>query len=224
MPLNTKNAEKLRVGLLEFEPLRVAGLRSILESEPRIEVAAFDLKSVLADRSISLVLFGLHEVPASFELLARLKADRPALKLIVVGSLKDDETIISAIAVGAKGYVEETATPEQLMQAIEIVLSGSIWAPRRVLSLFVDRALQFSAKPVRRHAAQFTEREQQVLRLLVAARSNREIAETLGIEERTVKAYVKKLMGKVGVDNRIALSIHAASAALLDSDAEAETS
>lgn len=223
MPLHLKDGEKLRVGLLEFEPLRVAGLRSILEAEPGIEIAATDLRALLSDRSVTLVLFGLHEIPASFELLARLKADRPTLKLIVVGSLKDDETIINAIAVGAKGYVEETASPEQLLQAIGIVLSGSIWAPRRVLSLFVDRALQFSAKPVRRHSAQFTEREQQVLRLLVAARSNREIAETLGIEERTVKAYVKKLMSKVGVDNRIALSIHAASAALVDDESGPET-
>jgi predicted transcriptional regulator len=48
-----------------------------------------------------------------------------------------------------------------------------------------------------------------VLKLLVAARSNREIARTLGIEERTVKAHVAKLMRKVGVENRIALSIYA---------------
>jgi DNA-binding NarL/FixJ family response regulator len=211
MPLELKDGQKLRIGLLEFEPLRVAGLRSILETDPQIEILATDMKTVVAEKSIALVLFGLQEEAASFELLARVKAERPNLKLIVVGSQRDDETIINAIAIGAKGYIEETASPEQLLQAIQIVLSGSIWAPRRVLSLFVDRMLQFSAKPVRRQSPQFTEREQQVLRLLVAARSNREIAETLGIEERTVKAYVKQLMHKVGVDNRIALSIHAAS-------------
>ena len=51
----------------------------------------------------------------------------------------------------------------------------------------------------------------QDLKLLVAAHSNREIARSLGIEERTVKAYIARLMRKVGVENRIALSIHAAS-------------
>ena len=54
-----------------------------------------------------------------------------------------------------------------------------------------------------------TAREIEVLKLLVAARSNREIARTLGIEERTVKAHIAKLMRKVGVENRIALSIYA---------------
>ena len=215
-----EDGKRIKIGLLEFEPLRIAGLRSIFETAPQYEVLATDMKEILANKSVGLVLFGVQP-PESFERLARLRAERPTLKLIVVGSLRDDETIINAIAVGAKGYVEERATPEQLLQAIEIVLSGSIWAPRRVLSMFVDRMLQFSAKPVRRHTSQFTEREQQVLRLLVAARSNREIAETLGIEERTVKAYVKTLMAKVGVDNRIALSIHAASAALVDEENEA---
>ena len=55
----------------------------------------------------------------------------------------------------------------------------------------------------------FTDRERQVLELLVGGSSNREIGNTLKIEERTVKAHVAKLMRKVGVQNRIALSIHA---------------
>ena len=213
MPLNLKSGEVLTVGLVHFEPLRVAGLRSILATEPQIAVRVAEIDEVLADASISLVLFGLSS-PPSFGRMSRLRAERPDLKLIVVGSLRDDETIIDAIAIGAKGYVEDTARPEQLLQAIEIVLSGSIWAPRRVLSLFVDRMLLFSPKPVRHHHLHFTEREQQVLRLLVAARSNREIAEALGIEERTVKAYIKNLKSKVGVDNRVALSLHAATSAL----------
>ncbi len=215
MPLNLKSGDALTVGLVNFEPLRVAGLRSILETDPRLAVLVVSVEEAFADSAIGLVLFGLPS-PPSFGHLSRLRVERPSLKLIVVGSLGDDETIIDAIAIGAKGYVEDTARPEQLLQAIEIVHSGSIWAPRRVLSLFVDRMLQFSAKPVRRHNMRFTEREQQVLRLLVAARSNREIAEALGIEERTVKAYVKKLMSKVGVDNRVALSLHAATSDLPD--------
>lgn len=71
-----------------------------------------------------------------------------------------------------------------------------------------------------RHHFNFTERERAVLKLLVAARSNREIAVELGIEERTVKSYVARLMRKVGVENRIALSIHAASRVLVPEEKE----
>ena len=59
-----------------------------------------------------------------------------------------------------------------------------------------------------------------MLKLLVAARSNREIARTLGIEERTVKAHVAKLMRKVGVENRIALSIYAVTNAIVSPNPE----
>ena len=57
--------------------------------------------------------------------------------------------------------------------------------------------------------ANFSDREKEVLELLVAGRSNKEIGSPLGIGERTVKAHVAKLMRKVGVQNRIALSVHA---------------
>jgi DNA-binding NarL/FixJ family response regulator len=215
---DTKHEPPVRIGLLDFEPIRVAGFRSIFDEDMRVEVVTTDLVGALANKSLDMVLFGLQEPLASFELLARIKAQRPRLRLIVMGDHRDDETIINAIAAGAKGYLEETASPEQVMQAIEVVQSGSIWAPRRVLSIFVDRMLNVSSRPVRRHNMRFTEREHDVLKLLVAARSNREIARSLGIEERTVKAYIARLMRKVGVENRIALSIHAASRALFSED------
>lgn len=210
----------LRIGLINFEPLRVAGFESVFDNDLNVRVVATDLAGALAGEDLQMVLLGLHNPSESFELLARLKAARPKLKLIVMGSESDDETIISAIGAGAKGYLEETATPEQVRMCIDVVQSGSIWAPRRVLSSFVDRMLHASEKPVLRHGFKFTERERAVLRLLVAARSNREIAEALGIEERTVKAYVARLMRKVGVENRIALSIHAASRSLAEQEGE----
>jgi DNA-binding NarL/FixJ family response regulator len=220
MPTENQPQSRLHIGLIDFEPLRVAGFESVFDNDPDVKVVATNAAAVMADDDLQMVLLGLHNPAASFEMLARLKAARPKLKLIVMGSESDDETIISAIGAGAKGYLEETATPEQVRQCIEVVKSGSIWAPRRVLSSFVDRMLHASEKPVLRHGFKFTERERAVLRLLVAARSNREIAEALGIEERTVKAYVARLMRKVGVENRIALSIHAASRSLAPDEGE----
>ncbi|MBV8115818.1 MAG: response regulator transcription factor [Silvibacterium sp.] len=214
MSAQNNDPPRLLIGLINFEPLRVAGFESVFDNDPSVKVVATDPSGALAGQDLQMVLLGLQSPSESFELLARLKAARPQLKLIVMGSDTDDETIISAIGAGAKGYLEVTASPEQVRQCIEVVKNGSIWAPRRVLSSFVDRMLHASEKPVLRHGFKFTERERAVLRLLVAARSNREIAEALGIEERTVKAYVARLMRKVGVENRIALSIHAASRSL----------
>ena len=202
---------RLKIGLLDFEPLRVAGFESVCEGLPHIAVVATNLATALADPELDMVLLGLHDLDASFDLLARIKAAQPRLKMIVMGAETDEETIINAIAAGAKGYLEETASPEQVIMCIDVVASGSIWAPRKVLSTFVDRLLNPAEnKPVQRHNLTFTKREEEVLKLLRAARSNREIARTMGIEERTVKSYIAGLIRKVGVENRIALSVRAA--------------
>ena len=211
MAESIQHAAPLRLGLLNFEPIRVAGFESLFDEVPGLEAFTTTLDLALADQTLDMVLVGLQNPLDSFETLARLKAQRPGLKLILMGSQENEETVISAIAAGAKGYLDETVTPEQVTMCIEVVASGSIWAPRKVLSKFVDRMLDSTERRVLRQNFNFTEREQEVLRLLVSAHSNREIAHSLGIEERTVKAYVARLMRKVGVHNRIALSIHAAS-------------
>jgi DNA-binding NarL/FixJ family response regulator len=83
-----------------------------------------------------------------------------------------------------------------------------------VLSLFIERATAGNtAQPA--SGVHFTQRERDVLEMLVSGRSNREIAEGLQIELRTVKAHVERLMRKTGVSNRTALSIHAITNALL---------
>ena len=199
---------RLRVALLEPEPIRVQGFVTLFQDHPRIEFVVFELAQFLADQEFKLALIGLHGERLPLPLVGTIHGLRPEVKLVVMGPDADDEVILQAITAGAKAYLEASASPQQVEQAIMIVNQGSIWAPRRVLSIFVDRA----TKPSRSSApslAQFTVRETEVLKLLVAARSNREIARTLGIEERTVKAHVAKLMRKVGVENRIALSIYA---------------
>lgn len=209
-PVSPRTPE-LKIGLLDFEPLRVAGFESVCEPLPQVTIVSTSLSEALGDLSLDMVILGLHTPGKSFDLLAKLKAAQPRLKMIVMGAESDEETVISAIAAGAKGYLEETATPEQVVMCINVVASGSIWAPRKVLSTFVDRMLNpVENKPVRRHNLTFTKREEEILDLLRAARSNREIATTLGIEERTVKSYIAKLMRKAGVENRIELSVRAA--------------
>jgi len=199
---------RLRVALLEPEPIRVQGFVALFQDHPRIEFVVFELAQFLADQEFKLALIGLHGDRLPLPLVGTIHGMRPDVKLVVMGPDADDELILQAITAGAKAYLEASASPQQVEQAIMIVSQGSIWAPRRVLSIFVDRATKPSRSVVP-SLAQFTVRETEVLKLLVAARSNREIARTLGIEERTVKAHVAKLMRKVGVENRIALSIYA---------------
>jgi DNA-binding NarL/FixJ family response regulator len=141
--------------------------------------------------------------------MAGMRAIRPDMRIIVTGSGADDETILKAVTSGAKGYVDEAASAADFIMAIRIVNQGSVWAPRHVLSTFIERVTSSPGRIFPAGRVNFTDREKEVLELLVAGRSNKEIGAALSIEERTVKAHVAKLMRKVGVQNRIALSVHA---------------
>lgn len=208
----TATSRQIRIGLLDFEPLRVAGLREILARRDEFEVIASDMGEALRRPEFDLVLMLARRRVESYALLGRLKQKNPEIKAVVVSPESDDETVMAAIAAGAKGWLLETASPEVILQAVDVVLGGSIWAPRKLLAEMVDRALGNSGVPLRSGAPRFTEREEEVLEQLILARSNREIAEALSIQEQTVKSYVARLMRKVGVDNRIALSMQAAQA------------
>jgi DNA-binding NarL/FixJ family response regulator len=199
----------IRIAVVESDPLRFVGFRALFDSESDFELVSATLPDISALHGIDLVLLGSRAGQNLFDVMASLKAARPDLRIIVTGSGIDEETILKAIASGAKGYVDEAATPAEFVQAIRIVNQGSVWAPRRVLSMFIERVSSSPGRIFPAGRVTFTDREKEVLEMLVAGRSNKEIGAALGIEERTVKAHVAKLMRKVGVQNRIALSVHA---------------
>jgi DNA-binding NarL/FixJ family response regulator len=199
----------IRIAVLESDPLRFVGFRALFDSESDFELISATLQDIATQQNIDLVLLGNCFGQNLFDPMASLKASRPDLRIIVAGSGMDEETILKAIASGAKGYVDEAASPQEFVQAIRIVNQGSVWAPRRVLSMFIERVTTAPGRIFPAGRVIFTDREKEVLEMLVAGLPNKQIGAALGIEERTVKAHVAKLMRKVGVRNRIALSVHA---------------
>jgi DNA-binding NarL/FixJ family response regulator len=135
--------------------------------------------------------------------------------LIVLGLEEDHEYIQRIIGAGAKGYLAHTAKGNEVRLAIEIVQDGSAWAPRKVLANLLELSSAEDRRAGTTSEPKFTRREAQVLRLLVEGQPNRVIAEELGIDLATVKKHVGTLMRKVGVKNRIALSVHAVNRKLL---------
>jgi DNA-binding NarL/FixJ family response regulator len=209
---------RIRIAIVESDPLRLVGFRALFDSEPEFELVAASVNEVATQENIDIVLLGSRGSQNLFDMVAGLKASRPDLRIVVTGSGADDETILKAVAAGAKGYVDEAAPPSEFVMAMRIVNSGSVWAPRRVLSMFIERVTSHPGRIFPAGRVTFTDREKEVLELLVAGRSNKEIGSALTIEERTVKAHVAKLMRKVGVQNRIALSVHAITHSLVRND------
>jgi DNA-binding NarL/FixJ family response regulator len=208
----------LRLGLIATDPLRILGLQTILSQagaeEGPVEIVPLSVPGALDASGVSLILIDAACTDHIFELLATFRRTRPHLRLIVLGLEEDHDYIQRIIGAGAKGYLAHTAKESEVRLAIEIVQDGSAWAPRKVLAKLLEVSSEGSHGSVAKEP-KFTEREGQVLRLLVEGHPNRVIAEELGIDVMTVKAHVGRLMRKVGVENRIALSVQAMSRNLL---------
>jgi DNA-binding NarL/FixJ family response regulator len=195
-----------RIGVVATDPLRVLGLKAIFRDAMQLEIVHLSIPGALDDRDLCLVLIDAECTPHLFELIATFRQVHPSLKLIVLGNDTSSDYVERVIGAGAKGYVQLTASESEIRMAVDMVRDGSVWAPRRVLSRLLDSrrtAPKSPATPLR-----FTARERQVLNLLREGHPNREIALALGIDESTVKAHIGRLMRKVGVNNRTALTVH----------------
>jgi DNA-binding NarL/FixJ family response regulator len=203
----TTSREQLRLGMIAVDPLRIVGMQAIFSDGSGVEVIPLSVPGALDSSGVSMILIDSACTSHLLELLGTFRRTRPHLRLIVLGLEEDHDHIQRVIGAGAHGYLAHTATESEIRLAIDIVQDGSVWAPRKVLVRLLESATAESRNNVA--DPKFTEREGQVLRLLIAGRANKEIAGALGIDVNTVKAYVGRLMRKVGVDNRIALTVQA---------------
>jgi DNA-binding NarL/FixJ family response regulator len=207
----------IRIAVVGSDPLQFVGFRAVFHSERDFELICSSPSDAETQHNIDLVLLGDRSGQNLFDVMATLKKTRPNLRIIVVGSAMEDEAILNAIALGAKGYVDAAALPADFVQAIRTVSEGSVWITRQVLSMFIERVNSSPGHSFPADRVSFTGREKEVLELLAGGRSNKEIGAALGIEERTVKAHISKLMQKNGVKNRLALSVHAVTHSLVSS-------
>lgn len=144
------------------------------------------------------------ELPALGETLWR----RQAAYLILASPRPDDAEGLLAIENGFSGYCHAYASPEHLRQVISVVASGELWVGRSL----VNRLIRAVDNPHRsahdtHWARRLTERESEVARHAANAESNADIAEALGISERTVKAHLSAIFEKLGVADRLQLAL-----------------
>jgi DNA-binding NarL/FixJ family response regulator len=210
--------DPIHIGLISDEPIRLAGLASVFdqpsnEGQARLVPVTGTLEMLLTNTDLEYLVVDLSSSSSGLDSLNVIRRARPAIRLIVIGPQGNDELIQETIIAGARAYLNLSDGPELVRKAIEEVTRGSIWAPRRVLSRLIDRLIKTPDSGIKSSDLHLTGREQEVLDLILLARPNREIARQLGIEERTVKAHVGRLMRKTGCDNRIELSMRALNAA-----------
>jgi DNA-binding NarL/FixJ family response regulator len=201
---------RVRVLLVDDDDLMRAGLRSVLSSDETIEVVgeAGDGRAALDEiRKLrpDLVLMDirmpeLDGISATREVLAV----EPDVKVVVLTTFEEDDYIFEALSAGASGFLLKRTKPEELIAAIHTVAAGDSLLSPSVTRRVIDRmATQPPAALSGARLEALTPREREVLELVGRGLSNREIAESLFIEESTVKTHVKRILMKLGLRDRV---------------------
>jgi len=196
-----------RVGVViaDDHPLIVGGLAAVIDADPGMHVIAraADGRTALElcrKHKPRVAVFDLHmpEMEGA-EAIGFLRRSHPAVAVIVLSMYARDEDVRRCFQAGARGYVLKTAPAEEILAAIRTVAHGGRHVPDAI-------AERLAVPPP---GSGLTEREAQVLRELVRAKSNKEIAESLGVRESTVKWHVNALLAKLGVEDRVQAVVHA---------------
>jgi DNA-binding NarL/FixJ family response regulator len=123
---------------------------------------------------------------------AEIRNKFPAARILMLTTFDGDEDIHKALQAGAQGYVLKNSTRETLIPALRTVAAGERWIPKDIASRLASR----------KTFEELTPREIEVLQKLARGLANKEIADTLGISEHTVKGHLKNILGKLRVADR----------------------
>ncbi len=193
--------------LVEDHPIVRMVMRPILQSaiEEAVIHDADNLEKALQRsgelENIGLVLLdlGLPDCDG-IETLARFKASRPALRVVVLSASDDNATVNAALDAGAVGYIPKTSGHEIIVAALKLVANGGTYIPPEARPSLRPRSNMCALK---RPQTLLTERQFQVLGLIVKGLQNRQIAAELRISESTVKQHIHTLFSVLRVSSRL---------------------
>lgn len=130
------------------------------------------------------------------EALARFRDKFPGVPLVVVSALSDPGAIVAALDAGACGYIPKTSKPDVIIAALKVVAAGGTYVPPEALEEPAERL------PRRRSGLELTQRQKDVLQLMLKGYSNERIAAALAIAPNTVKQHTHAIFTSLGVSTR----------------------
>ena len=197
-------AKLLNILLLDDHAILLDGLEAVLKAEPGLHIAA-----KLSDTNLGLAYIkngGIDVVITDYampgmngaDFIGRAREITPDIKMIMLSMHDEPDIIRTVMAAGVDGYVLKKYAQQELIHALHTVTSGRQYWSREISQAMIHIGSQ-------QNNSELTEREKEVLRLLVAELSTREIAERLFISERTVDTHRKNLLRKTKVTNTVGL-------------------
>jgi DNA-binding NarL/FixJ family response regulator len=145
---------------------------------------------------------------SGMDLLRELHATHTQVRVVLLTARIEHEQVLEALKLGVAGIVLKESAPLQILDCIRRVVAGGQWIDQVIGSRTLDRVLRRQSGQVKVSAV-LTAREIEVVRMVARGLRNKEIADELSITEGTVKAHLRTIFEKVGVDSRAKLILYA---------------
>lgn len=216
MGINHRDAVKLLI--VEENNLVQHGMVTFLKRNPEIQVVgqAYTGQTAIEmitfnQPDVAILDFGLPDMDG-ITLVQQIKATHPDIKILVMTFQQDEEQIISALLAGVDAYCLKDAISEKLYEVVDIICNGGAWLDpviaRKVMSVFQNRgAIAKKALPFKNVG--LTERERQILSLIVRGKNNANIAKELSVSYHTIKSDVTHIFTKLAVPDRVQAAVKA---------------
>ena len=198
----------IRVYLLDDHELVRRGLHDLLSAEPGLQIVGESGSAVRATAEIVrlapdvAVLDGRLPDGSGIEVCRDVRAANPDIRALILTSYDDDEALFSAIMAGADGYVLKQIAGTDLVDGIRSIAGGRSLIDPSLVTKVMDRLRQPQSDPRADKLALLTEQERRILEHIAEGMTNRQIAQTMFLAEKTVKNYITNLLAKLGVERR----------------------
>lgn len=211
----------IRILIVEDDPMMRVGLKHLLSAHPQLEIIAIaedGYSGVEAATTVQPNVIVMDVGMPHLDGIAatqQIKQTLPDIKVIMLTSHTDQTEVLAALSSGADGYCIKGTSVEQLVKAIEVVAEGAVYLDAQVAQCVIHQVKPTAASKPSIAPGTLSERELEVLRLIVEGYSNPEIAKSLYLSEHTVKTYVRGIMNKLLVSDRVQAAVVALRSGLL---------
>jgi two-component system response regulator DevR len=192
---------KTRIMIVDDHEVVRLGMRAAFEAETDLVVVgeASNGAEALAKMPVldpQLILMDVRmEKMGGIEACREIKSQYPAVKILMITSYTDDEAVISSILAGASGYLLKHLSRAELLRSIRLVASGQSLIDASTTKQVMERLAQMPG-------SELTEREREVLALVARGYTNKQIADTLYVSEKTARNHVSHILEKLGLSRR----------------------
>lgn len=205
---------EVRIAVVDDHPLLATGMAALFKRTPGYRLvacggSAADIVKLTKDCEIDVLVVDLNMPGDAFAAIAESRKIAPGIKIVVFTASNNTDHAVTALERGANAYIQKGESADELLEAIEKIVEGEIYISPHFAAKVINALNQAKIADAVSKDTKFSVRENQIIKLLFLGKRNREIAATLSLSERTVKAYLGHLMQKLKARNRLEVVIAA---------------